>query len=253
MGDQQSPKSIKITMRNPKRAAPPPPGLPPGFRPTSATSAFITTEKPLYRYPIICCDSCYGFLVDYISVVVSTQGLASGSQGKRIRQAAPHLAYALNLFFSSLVPLDIYVIENTITLRFRLQKESSHMRGPILLTAVVNHNDRGKDLLTQMRLVLEDACIFGNEIEEDLWIGELLWDLWAQVITIHREHSKQTEPTGCGPPFGFRVYTPAPVSTPQDSSNPPPNPTGVAVQTSVPAQEAWKSPEGSWSECDLYD
>jgi hypothetical protein len=242
MGDPQKPQSIKVSIRKPNRPPPPPPGLPPGFHATAAASAFITKKKPLPKPVVICCDSCYGFLLDYISVVVSTQGLATGSQGKRIRRVASQLAHALNLYFSSLVPLDIYVIENTVKLRFGIQTESLRLRGPILLTAVVNHNDRGKDLLTQMRVVLEDACIFSNEIEEDLWIGELLWDLWAQVITIHREHSKQTEPTGCGPPFGFRVHTPAPVSTPQDSSNPPPIPASAAAH----AQQAWKPP-------DLYD
>lgn len=251
MGDSNHPSGIptlKIRMK-PKRAPPPPPGLPPGFRPTAVASAFITKKKPPPKPVVLCCDSCYGFLVDYIHVVVSTQGLATGSQGKRIRQAAPQLAHALNLYFSSLVPLDIYVIENTVKLRFGIQAESLRLRGPILLTAVVNHNDRGKDLLTQMRVVLEDACIFMNEVEEDIWIGELLWDLWVQMITIHREHSKQTDPSGCGPPFGFRVHTLAPVSIPPAASSPPPTPASAAAH----AQQAWKPPEGSWTESDLYD
>lgn len=254
MGDPP-PQKIKVFIRKPKRPPPPPPGLPPGFR--QVASAFVHPKKSYPpKPPVVICDTCYGFLVDYISVVASTNNLATGSQGQRIRQAAPQIAKEIALYFASLVPLDVYVIENTVKLRFGIQKESLPMRGPILLTAVVNYNSRGKDLLTQLRMVLEDSMCFLNTIEAEFWIGELLWDLWVHTITIHKEHSKQTDPTGCGPPFGFRVHMPASVSTPPNASDHQMIPT-VSVApppaASLHQQQAWKPPEGSWKESDLYD
>ncbi len=112
-----------------------------------------------------------------------------------------------------------------------------------MVTAIKFHEDggRGHALVDTLQTVLEEGVVFKTSLEATAWIGDLLWDAWPEVLHIHLEHSGVKSISGCGPPFGFSIH--------RVVSNPPQS-RSDAFQ---PAPAPWAPPEGSWSECDLYD
>ena len=154
-----------------------------------------------------CCDKCYGFLVDFISLPAD-EPLAYYVKSKNIPKVADILAKEFYRMFQSIKPLDYYYVVRKSLYSMDLSKKKEkyisdeHVRGMVKLEALLEMSY--KDNINYIIFILEENSIIINKDIQLLWLANCIEHIWIHLENIHNEHTGKTDVSYGGPAIGMK-------------------------------------------------
>lgn len=189
-------------------------------------SSINKTPKAIKK-PLIFCQSCVGFLTDWLSLPPhKTDYWTSKVKYSVLKRIAPTFAKDFYRSIQSMTLTDTYIINHTVSLRLKLEEKRllklcktkpsaqslEELEWQTTLQAVISQ--RGASDINHIKALIQDSGMIRLSVDCDLWIGYILRMLWSELPKIHMEHQRLVDSTGGGPAFGMKSYTPAPRPSP---------------------------------------